>query len=108
MKKRSLLSFSIVLLASSPLWAWTTRPGWPALPSQKADRIQVYVAQLGGMNKTVTLEDIYSRPGYMALSAVRSGHVLVIDEKLVASPTFRQLEGIELLAAAFDAARADR
>ena len=72
---------------------------------EKADRIEVYVAQLGGMNKTVTLEDIYSRPGYTALSAVRSGHVLVIDEKLVASPTFRQLDGIELLAEAFAAAR---
>ena len=72
---------------------------------EKADRIEVYVAQLGGMNKTVTLEDICSRPGYMALSAVRSGHVLVIDEKLVASPTFRQLDGVELLAEAFAAAR---
>lgn len=72
---------------------------------EKADRIEVYVAQLGGMNKTVTLEDIYARPGYTAIRAVQNGHVLVIDEKLVASPTFRQLEGIELLAEAFAAAR---
>ena len=72
---------------------------------EKADRIEVYVAQLGGMNKTVTLEDIYSRPGYLALAAVQNGHVLVIDEKLVASPTFRQLDGVELLAEAFAAAR---
>lgn len=73
---------------------------------EKAESVQVYVAQNGGMNKGVTLEDILSRPGYTAIRAVREGHVLVIDEKLVASPTFRQLEGIELLAAAFDAARA--
>ena len=72
---------------------------------EKADQIEVYVAQLGGMNKTVTLEDIYSRPGYAAIRAVQNGHVLVIDEKLVASPTFRQLDGIELLAQAFSAAR---
>ena len=72
---------------------------------EKAESIQFYVAQLGGMNKTVTLEDICSRPGYAALTAIRKGHVLVIDEKLVASPTFRQLDGIELLAEAFAAAR---
>lgn len=71
---------------------------------EKADQVEVYVAQLGGMNKTVTLEDIYSRPGYAALRAVQNGHVLIIDEKLVASPTFRQLDGIELLAAAFERA----
>ena len=75
---------------------------------EKADRIEAYVAQLGGMNKTVTIEDIYSRPGYSAIRAVQSGHVLVIDEKLIASPTFRQLEGIELLASLFSAVRETR
>ncbi len=75
---------------------------------EKADQIEVYVAQLGGMNKTVALEDIYSRPGYLAIRAVQNGHVLVIDEKLVASPTFRQLEGIELLSSLFSAARESR
>ncbi len=72
---------------------------------EKADQIDVYVAQKGGMNKLVTLEDIYSRPGYLAIKAVRNGQILIIDEKLIASPTFRQLDGIELLAQAFDAAR---
>ena len=72
---------------------------------EKAEEIEVYVAQLGGMNKLVTAEDILSRPGYAAILAVREGNVLVIDEKLVASPTFRQMEGIELLAEAFDKAR---
>ena len=75
---------------------------------EKADQVEVYVAQLGGMNKTVTEADIYSRPGYSALRAIQHGNVLVIDEKLVASPTFRQLDGVELLAAAFNAARAQR
>ena len=75
---------------------------------EKADQIEVYAAQLGGMNKTVTHEDILTRPGYLAIRAVRSGHVLVIDEKLVASPTFRQLDGVELLAEAFAAARNSR
>ncbi len=72
---------------------------------EKAEEIEVYVAQLGGMNKLVTAEDIMSRPGYAAILAVREGNVLVIDEKLVASPTFRQMEGIELLAEAFDRVR---
>ena len=72
---------------------------------EKADDIEVYVAQVGGMNKLVTEEDICARPGYMAIRAVQNGFVLVIDEKLVASPTFRQIEGIELLAEVFDRAR---
>lgn len=72
---------------------------------EKADQIDVYVAQKGGMNKLVTLEDIYSRAGYLAIKAVQRGHVLIIDEKLIASPTFRQFDGIELLAQVFDAAR---
>ncbi len=72
---------------------------------EKADQIDVYVAQLGGMNKTVTIEDIHSRPGYLAIKAVQNGNVLIIDEKLIASPTFRQLDGIALLAEAFAAAR---
>jgi len=75
---------------------------------EKADQIEVYAAQLGGMNKTVTYEDILTRPGYLAIRAVQNGHVLVIDEKLVASPTFRQLDGVELLAEAFAAARDSR
>jgi len=75
---------------------------------EKADSIDVYVAQSGGMNKQVSEADIYSRPGYMAIRAVRNGFVLVIDEKLIASPTFRQIEGIELLTEMFDAARTSR
>ncbi len=72
---------------------------------EKGEEIQVYVAQSGGMNKQVSEADICERPGYSAIRAVREGHVTVIDEKMVASPTFRQLDGIELLAAAFDEAR---
>lgn len=75
---------------------------------EKGEMIEVYVAQLGGMNKRVTEADIYTRAGYMAIRAVRDGHVLVIDEKLIASPTFRQLEGIELLAEVFNRAREAR
>ena len=75
---------------------------------EKADHVEAYVAQLGGMNKAVTPEDICSRPGFSALRAVQNGHVLVIDEKLIASPTFRQLEGIELLAEFFSAVREAR
>ena len=72
---------------------------------EKGEQIDVYVAQLGGMNKLVTLSDILTRPGYMAIRAVREGHILIIDEKLIASPTFRQLEGIELLTEIFDKCR---
>ena len=72
---------------------------------EKGEQIDVYVAQLGGMNKLVTLEDILTRSGYMAIRAVREGRILIIDEKLIASPTFRQLDGIELLAEIFNQAR---
>jgi len=75
---------------------------------EKGESIEVYVAQSGGMNKRVTLADILARPGYMAIRAVRDGYILVIDEKLIASPTFRQLEGIELLEEIFSRARAAR
>ena len=72
---------------------------------EKGEQIDVYVAQLGGMNKLVTLPDILTRPGYMAIRAVREGRILIIDEKLIASPTFRQLDGIELLAEIFNQCR---
>lgn len=75
---------------------------------EKADQVEVYVAQLGGMNKAATVEEICERPGYSALAAVQKGFVRVIDEKLIASPTFRQLEGIEQLAELFDEARSAR
>lgn len=75
---------------------------------EKADRIDVYIAQKGGMNKAVTLEDIYCRPGYLAIKAIQNGHILIIDEKLIASPTFRQLDGIELLSEIFHTARTAR
>ncbi len=64
---------------------------------EKADRIDVYIAQEGVMNKGVTIEGIQSRPGFDAIRAVREDRVLIVDEKLISSPTFRQIEGAEHL-----------
>jgi iron complex transport system substrate-binding protein len=64
---------------------------------EKAEEIDVYIAQEGVMNKGVTVEGITSRPGFDAVKAVRENRVMIVDEKLISSPTFRQLEGAEAL-----------
>jgi hypothetical protein len=42
---KHLLVVVLSAVCSMPVFAWSTRPGWPALPSQKADRIQVALAR---------------------------------------------------------------
>ena len=63
----------------------------------KADKIDIYIAQKGIMNAKVSKEVITARPGYENIKAVRTGKVLIIDEKLISSPTFRLLLGAEQL-----------
>jgi iron complex transport system substrate-binding protein len=38
------------------------------------------------------------RPGYGTIKAIQDKRVLYIDEKLVSSPTFRYLEGVQEIA----------
>lgn len=62
----------------------------------KADHIDVFLAQSGRMNR-ITVEELTNEPGFGAIKAIRTGRVHLIDEDLVARPTPRLLEGIELL-----------
>jgi iron complex transport system substrate-binding protein len=62
----------------------------------KADHIDVFLAQSGRMNR-ITVEELINEPGFGAIKAIRTGRVHLIDEDLVARPTPRLLEGIELL-----------
>ena len=59
----------------------------------KADRIDVFLAQEGRMNK-VTKEMIMNEPGFQVIKAVRQDQVFLVDEKLVSRPTMGLLEGI--------------
>ncbi|MDR1575414.1 MAG: ABC transporter substrate-binding protein [Treponema sp.] len=63
-----------------------------------AGTIDVYIAQRGAMNRTVSIESIKARPGYGAVQAVNDGRIYIIDERLISSPTARFLDGIEELA----------
>ncbi len=61
----------------------------------EADNIDVYIAQHGFMNKTVTIESIKQRPGFNVIKAIKNGRIFIVDEKLISSPTFRQIEGLK-------------
>lgn len=61
---------------------------------QEADSIDVYIAQHGAMNKDASAESIKERPGFDVIKAIKEDEILIIEEKLISSPTFRQLEGL--------------
>lgn len=67
----------------------------------RADGIDVYVAQKGAMNAGVTSQGIKNRPGFDTIKAVRENNIYCIDEKLVSSPTFRFATGVTELARYF-------
>jgi iron complex transport system substrate-binding protein len=60
----------------------------------EADNIDVYIAQLGVMNKEVSVDVIKSRPGFDVIKAIKDDRIFIVDEKLISSPTFRQIEGL--------------
>jgi len=59
----------------------------------KADRIDVYLAQYGAMNRP-TVEMIKKEPGFSAIRAVKNNEIYIIDEMIVSRPTMRLLTGI--------------
>jgi iron complex transport system substrate-binding protein len=59
-------------------------------------RIDVYLAQVGPMNR-VTREEILEEKGFRAIKAVVEGKVFLVDEELVSRPTLRLLEGVRVL-----------
>lgn len=63
----------------------------------KSDEIDVYIAQKGAMNKSVSLEEINSRPGFNQIKAVKEGNVIIINEKLISGATTRYIDGLNQL-----------
>ncbi len=57
---------------------------------------EVYIIQKGSMNRSP--EDIYSRPYYQELQAVKAHRVLVVDESLYSRPGPRSAEAVAQLA----------
>ena len=62
----------------------------------RAGEIDVYLAQQGAMNQP-SLELIRAEPGYDVIKAVKAGQVFIIDETIVARPTWRLLYGINTI-----------
>jgi iron complex transport system substrate-binding protein len=61
-----------------------------------AGEIDAYIIQRGPMNSGGAAPG--ARPGYRAIKAIQNNRVLYIDEKLVSSPTFRYLNGVQEIA----------
>lgn len=64
----------------------------------KANEIDVYVSQRGAMNAGGNKHSISIRPGFDTIKAIQEDRVFVINEKLISSPTFRYLKGVQELA----------
>jgi len=64
----------------------------------RAAEIDVYLAQRGPMNQ-ITPASIRSEPGFEIIKAVRENQVFLIDEAIVARPTWRLLYGIQAIGA---------
>lgn len=62
----------------------------------RAGEIDVYLAQQGAMNQP-SLELIRAEPGYDVIKAVKDGQIFIIDESIVARPTWRLLYGINTI-----------
>jgi iron complex transport system substrate-binding protein len=72
-------------------------PGFPNFSSEVLlkDDPAVYVADSGSMSKP---GDLSSRPGFSSLTAVKDGHVYVIDDNIIARPGPRLAQGLQALA----------
>ncbi|MEJ8555109.1 ABC transporter substrate-binding protein [Tepidibacter sp. Z1-5] len=61
---------------------------------EKADDIDVFVSQNGVMNAGGNKHSINIRPGFDTIKAIKNDRVYVINQKIISSPTFRYLDGI--------------
>lgn len=59
--------------------------------------VDVYVAQKGAMNTDVSVSVIEKRPGFNKIKAIKDNKIIIMDEKLISSPTFRYVEGVKEL-----------
>lgn len=76
-----------------------TQPGYVGYSVEQLlkDDPAVYLATKGSMSDPA---DLAARPGYGAMSAVKSGRVAVLDDNLVSRPGPRVVEGVRLIAEA--------
>ena len=62
----------------------------------KAQEIDVFLAQKGIMNP-VSLEQIFTEPGFHIIKAVADSQVYLVDENIVSRPVPRLLQGIQFI-----------
>ncbi|MHC6204456.1 ABC transporter substrate-binding protein [Breznakiellaceae bacterium SP9] len=62
-----------------------------------AAEIDAYIIQRGAMNSNMGAV-IAARPGYHTIKAIQNNRVYYIEEKLISSPTFRYLTGVQDIA----------
>ena len=63
---------------------------------QRGEEVEIFLAQKGRMNP-ISESDIENEPGFGAIRAVREKRIVLVPEPLIARPTPRLAEGIELL-----------
>ncbi len=63
-----------------------------------SDNIDVYVSQRGSMNSGASKQGIYERKGFEVIKALKDGRFYTINEKLISSPSFRYVKGVNELA----------
>ena len=87
----------MITLAGGTNLGATAGPGFPTFSTEvlfKEDPA-VYIADSGSMSKP---GDITKRAGFDELTAVKDGHVYVIDDNLIARPGPRLAQGLQELA----------
>lgn len=68
---------------------------------EKGNEIDVFVTQRGVMGAGGNYHSISIRPGFDTIKAVKDKRVLEINQKIISSPTFRQVKGIKELMRSF-------
>jgi iron complex transport system substrate-binding protein len=86
----------MIALAGGTNLGATAGPGFPTFSTEVLfkDDPDVYIADSGSMSKP---GDITKRAGFDVLTAVKDGHVYVIDDNLIARPGPRLAQGLQEL-----------
>jgi iron complex transport system substrate-binding protein len=62
---------------------------------ERGSEIDVFVTQRGVMGAGGNTHSISIRPGFNSVKAVKEGRILELNQKIISSPTFRQVTGIK-------------
>ncbi len=63
----------------------------------KSDKIDFYIIQNWSTTTEINVDDIKNREGFEVMTSVQEDNILIIDKKIITSPTFRHIEGLELI-----------